>query len=148
MSQPGIPPSADRVAFRLKTILIGGGIIVAGIAMLVLFALQDLSPTGASLEEMGRIRNTREADELRERSSAFNAVQRFVFQVIDDGGILDVAWLNTQHEGHRGYYKYTGIVAIADEEENVTRYKYLVVVELMPERGWKMLQREVSPADR
>ena len=148
MRRGGIPPSADRAAFELRAILIGVGIVVAGLLTLVLFAVQDSSPLDQPPEGMVPPPRTRAEDELQERSSAFNAVQRFVLQVLDYSDILDYAWIDTQHEGHQGYYNYTGIVAIANEEETVTRYKYLVVVELEPDRGWKMLEREVTLADR
>jgi len=86
-----------------------------------------------------------EAQSREELASAFAVTQRFVLQQLDVGRIRNVAWVEKHHEGHRGWYKFNGRIAVKDTDDNVYELRYEVVVSLDARGAWVLEDIRVSP---
>lgn len=143
MSTRGIPPSPDQFTPAQRFLLAAGAAValVGVFGAVVYLGGVPLSRKGveAFQQRMGTSGGADESD----RPEAFAAAQQYVLRRIYRPDLEEVQWLNTAHEGRKGYYRFNGIVQIRTGETD-RRVKYVIAVSTDPGPGWYVQDLQIE----
>ena len=146
MRHRGIPPSLERREFRRRAATMIVGFVALGLGLLVLVAVRT-EYARRSFEKLysadGELGKTK-PDSDEERVDAFAAVQDYVLQQLGAVGTEEVAWNDTRHEGHHGYYVFEGVLGIGLAGGGEHAFTYTATVTGSVRDGWELEQIEVQ----
>ena len=141
----GIPPSLDRMALSRNLLLMGAVCLVVIVVGVVVITRSRAGLDSLGSEELGQGlgRSGHFKSEQEELGSALAMAQRYVLRQLNPSRVRNVAWIETHHEGHRGWYKFDGYLQVEDTDGKAHRLSYTVVLHLDVGGQWVLEDVEV-----
>lgn len=137
----GLGPSLDQQDLARRRILLAVGVAAVVLAGGLLVLRQpDWERREAFYDSLEPDLPSGEED----RPAAFAAAKSYVLGQLNAAAIRRLVWLEVHHEGHYGYYRFDGRIAVEDIEKRVRRMPFEVAVSRREDGSWKLEQVRIG----
>jgi hypothetical protein len=144
MNERGITPSLDRIAYRRRAlILAAAAVAMMLVALVAISGVDGVSLTPRQLRETLAVGPEQPA--VEELGAAIEAARGFALDRFREERIDGVAWANTRHEGHLGWYRIEEEFLVTDASGQTHGFTYTIAVNLSPEGEWTLQSIAVDP---
>ena len=134
----GIPPSLDRI--RMQHRLIAGAAVLGAVCFAVMWLVYREAPVLSDAQTPAQATRPGEED----RGEAFGAAQLHLLDRLNAERVVDVAWRDTRHQGHYGYYTFEGTMAAQATDGAVHPITYVIAVFRDDDGAWAVDRIELA----